>query len=114
MGCSLSIWRRGLVLALRDHEILLVFVATMIINTAAIAGWLLATDRAAGVDLFIGETEHIGPGTGSAILRKFLRSIVFADCSIDECIIGPEAGNCRSCLPVAVTSRARNAMSSLA
>ena len=37
---SLSIWRRGLVLAFRDHEILLVFVATMIINAAAIAGWL--------------------------------------------------------------------------
>ena len=37
---SLSLWRRGLVLAFRDHEILLVFVATMIINAAAIAGWL--------------------------------------------------------------------------
>lgn len=37
---SFSIWRRGLVLAFRDHEILLVFVATMIINAAAIAGWL--------------------------------------------------------------------------
>jgi MFS family permease len=39
-NASLSIWRRGLVLAFRDHEILLVFVATMIINAAAIAGWL--------------------------------------------------------------------------
>jgi len=37
---SWSIWRRGLVLAFRDREILLVFVATMIVNAAAIAGWL--------------------------------------------------------------------------
>ena len=37
---SLSIWRRGLILAFRDPEILLVFVATMIVNAAAISGWL--------------------------------------------------------------------------
>jgi MFS family permease len=37
---SLSIFRRGLTLARRDHEILLVFAATMLINGASEAAWL--------------------------------------------------------------------------
>jgi len=37
-NASLSIWRRGLAPSFRDHEILLVFVKTMIVNAAA--GWL--------------------------------------------------------------------------
>jgi len=37
---SLSIFRLGVSLLRRDHEILLVFVATMIINGAAMVGWL--------------------------------------------------------------------------
>jgi MFS family permease len=37
---SLSIFRRGLALAAHDHEILLVFAATMIINGASMTAWL--------------------------------------------------------------------------
>lgn len=37
---SLSIFRRGLALASHDHEILLVFAATMIINGASMTAWL--------------------------------------------------------------------------
>ncbi|MGO9451865.1 MAG: GNAT family N-acetyltransferase [Candidatus Binataceae bacterium] len=57
---------------------------------------LEAGDNAAGVDLFVAETEHIGRGTGSAILWEFLRAVVFADSSVTECIIGPEIGNRRA------------------
>ncbi len=39
-SASLSIFRLGVSLSRRDHEILLVFVATMIINGAAMVGWL--------------------------------------------------------------------------
>jgi MFS family permease len=39
-SASLSIFRRGMNLSRHDHEILLVFVATMLINGAAIVGWL--------------------------------------------------------------------------
>jgi MFS family permease len=39
-SASLTICRRGLVLARRDHEILLVFAATLIINGAGIVTWL--------------------------------------------------------------------------
>ena len=39
---SLPILRRGLLLAFRDHEILLVFMATMMINAAAISAWLFS------------------------------------------------------------------------
>jgi len=39
-SASLSIFRLGVSLSRRDHEILLVFVATMLINGAALVGWL--------------------------------------------------------------------------
>jgi hypothetical protein len=39
-SASLSIFRLGVSLSRRDHEILLIFVATMLINGAAIVGWL--------------------------------------------------------------------------
>src|SRR5438105_651852 len=39
-SASLSIFRRGLALARRDHEILLVFAATLIINGAGMITWL--------------------------------------------------------------------------
>lgn len=39
-SASLSIFRLGISLSHRDHEILLVFAATMLINGAAIVGWL--------------------------------------------------------------------------
>lgn len=39
-SASLSIFRLGVSLARRDHEVLLVFVATMLINGAALVGWL--------------------------------------------------------------------------
>jgi len=48
---------------------------------------------AAGVDLFIGEPDLVHRGVGPAILRRFLREIVFADEQIGCCIIGPEPDN---------------------
>jgi MFS family permease len=39
-SASLLIFRLGVSLARRDHEVLLVFVATMLINGAALVGWL--------------------------------------------------------------------------
>jgi len=53
-------------------------------------------DRAAGVDLFVGEVEFLGQGSGSAILREFLRRVVFADEWRTECLIGPEIENHRA------------------
>jgi len=40
LSASLSIFRRGVKLARRDHEILLVLAATMIVNGASMVGWL--------------------------------------------------------------------------
>ena len=53
-------------------------------------------ENAAGVDLFIGDATQISHGTGSGVLTEFLRTIVFADESIDECILGPEIKNQRA------------------
>jgi RimJ/RimL family protein N-acetyltransferase len=55
-----------------------------------------ADDRAAGVDLFVGEAEFVGQGWGSAILSEFLRTVVFADEWPTECLIGPEIENHRA------------------
>ena len=57
---------------------------------------LAASANAAGVDLFIGDATRVGRGTGTRALVKFLRTIVFADESIDECILGPETRNSRA------------------
>lgn len=52
-----------------------------------------ADETAAGVDLFIGESDYLHKGLGSRILRKFLSEIVFASEGIECCIIGPELRN---------------------
>ncbi|HLZ72359.1 MAG TPA: GNAT family N-acetyltransferase [Dehalococcoidia bacterium] len=48
---------------------------------------------AAGVDLFIGEAEHVHRGLGALVLRRFLRDVVFARAGAEACIIGPAASN---------------------
>ncbi len=55
-----------------------------------------AEERAAGVDMFIGEPEYRGGGRGTAILRKFVRQIVFARSDVESCVIGPDAENARA------------------
>jgi RimJ/RimL family protein N-acetyltransferase len=50
-------------------------------------------ERAAGVDLFIGEPDYVHKGLGSILLRKFLREIVFAKPETESCILGPQPKN---------------------
>ncbi|MCA1724196.1 MAG: acetyltransferase, partial [Thermomicrobia bacterium] len=48
---------------------------------------------AAGVDLFIGETDFLHKGLGSQILRAFLRAIVFGLGEAVSCLIDPSETN---------------------
>lgn len=50
----------------------------------------------AGVDLFVGEAAYRGQGRGSAILRKFVREVVFGRPEVESCIIGPNESNARA------------------
>ncbi|MGH7780390.1 MAG: GNAT family N-acetyltransferase [Candidatus Binataceae bacterium] len=50
----------------------------------------------AGVDLFVGEAAYRGRGRGAAILRKFVREVVFARPEVESCIIGPDENNARA------------------
>jgi aminoglycoside 6'-N-acetyltransferase len=50
-------------------------------------------ERAAGVDLFIGETDLVHRGLGPDIIRRFVDSIVFADPTVEACVVGPEVRN---------------------
>ncbi len=52
-----------------------------------------ADDGAAGMDLFIGETDYLHKGLGRHILRAFLREIVFGGGDATSCIIGPSEAN---------------------
>jgi aminoglycoside 6'-N-acetyltransferase len=52
------------------------------------------TDSLAGLDFFIGETEYLGKGLGSLILRKFLEEYV--DPSYDSCLVDPNTANIRA------------------
>jgi len=48
---------------------------------------------AAGIDLFIGEPDLVGKGHGPALIRAFLRDVVFARYDVAECVIGPSVKN---------------------
>ena len=48
---------------------------------------------AAGIDLFIGVPGLIGKGHGPALIRAFLRDVVFATYDVAECVIGPSVKN---------------------
>lgn len=54
---------------------------------------LVGVEDSAGVDLFIGEEEHLYRGLGGKILRRFLAEVVFRDRDVRVCVIGPEPGN---------------------
>jgi aminoglycoside 6'-N-acetyltransferase len=62
----------------------------------------LAGPGAAAVDLFIGEDEFRGRGYGAAMLRAFLRDVVFAPPDVTICYIDPSPKNA-----VAIRSYAR-------
>lgn len=47
----------------------------------------------AGIDLFIGEEALLYKGLGPLVIRRFIDEIVFADESINVCIVDPEPGN---------------------
>lgn len=53
-------------------------------------------ERAAGLDLFIGEPDRVHRGLGFQILVEFMRTIVFAEPSAESCIIGPAVSNTRA------------------
>jgi RimJ/RimL family protein N-acetyltransferase len=48
---------------------------------------------AAGIDVFIGEPAEIGKGRGPALIRAFLRDVVFPTYDVDDCVIGPSVKN---------------------
>jgi RimJ/RimL family protein N-acetyltransferase len=48
---------------------------------------------AAGIDVFIGEPAEIGKGHGPALIRAFLRDVVFPTYDVDDCVIGPSVKN---------------------
>jgi RimJ/RimL family protein N-acetyltransferase len=51
---------------------------------------------AAAIDLFIGEPKLIGRGFGTAVLRKVLAEVVFAEPDIRRCYIDPNPANARA------------------
>lgn len=54
---------------------------------------IVGIENAAGVDLFIGERDLLYGGLGPRLIRRFLADIVFADGSIEVCVIDPEPEN---------------------
>jgi hypothetical protein len=54
---------------------------------------LVDIEDAAGIDLFIGEEGLLYMGLGPLVIKRFIEEIVFADESIETCIIDPEPDN---------------------
>lgn len=53
----------------------------------------LGAERAAGLDLFLGEPHLVHRGLGPRVIHDFLEQVVFADPHVDSCVIGPEPAN---------------------
>ena len=51
---------------------------------------------AAGLDVFIGEEDHLGRGIGVSVLTAFLREVVFARYLVSRCVITPPVNNSRA------------------
>ena len=51
---------------------------------------------AAGMDLFIADQWRMNHGLGSAVVRRFVDEVVFAQHGIDTCLAGPSEGNAAS------------------
>lgn len=49
--------------------------------------------EAAGVDIFIGDTNFIHRGLGTLAMKKFLKEVVFSQPDINNCYIDPEPAN---------------------
>jgi len=50
----------------------------------------------AGVDLFIADSWRMNHGLGSAVVRRFVDEVVFAQDGVETCIAGPSEGNAAS------------------
>jgi aminoglycoside 6'-N-acetyltransferase len=48
-------------------------------------------DNSAGIDIFIGEAQHLGKGLGGKIIRRFLTRHVFRE--YDFCFVDPQKDN---------------------
>lgn len=55
--------------------------------------YLGLTDRAAGLDIFIGDPHYVHQGFGPTIIKKFVRESFDKNLAIDSFIIGPEPKN---------------------
>ncbi len=50
-------------------------------------------ERAAGIDLFLGDRAYAYRGLGPRIIRRFLADAVFAQSDTDRCLIDPAQNN---------------------
>ncbi len=65
----------------------------VIANHPEYAALVNVAERAAGIDLFIGEPDRVHRGLGPQLLHDFMRDIVFAAPDVESCIIGPAISN---------------------
>jgi RimJ/RimL family protein N-acetyltransferase len=56
----------------------------------------IGIDEGAGIDLFIGELDHVGRGIGSLVIAAFARDVVFGLQGMEVCVASPDPRNLRS------------------
>jgi RimJ/RimL family protein N-acetyltransferase len=51
----------------------------------------------AGIDVLIGELDHVGRGVGARVLDAYVSGVVFVDPHVTRAVAGPHPDNRRSC-----------------
>jgi RimJ/RimL family protein N-acetyltransferase len=51
------------------------------------------SENLAGIDVFIGEANHLHKGLGPVFISKFIKDIIFSIPEIQSCMIDPEIEN---------------------
>jgi aminoglycoside 6'-N-acetyltransferase len=84
---------RGFIIEVGDNAIGFIQCDRDVADAPHLRRLLDEPERAAGIDLFIGERANAYRGLGPRIIREFLRQVVFASPETSACIIDPAQNN---------------------
>lgn len=101
---AVEVWYRPLLVATsktQNYIVLLDGVAIGLVQTYRLRDYpdyaaCIGIDEGSGLDLFIGELDHVGRGVGPLVVAAFARDVVLGLQGMDICVASPDPRNLRS------------------